>query len=466
MTALTLAAARCMPARPAAGSGVTRQRAHLASRSTPACPGWPSARSPPTPVGRLGLGRHRVRPTTPRRTSTASASTELAGLRTWHRVGGAELNGSGVHRIVWIGETTSTPRPATACTGGPCTPRAARTGGRSCSRPGRSSTRRAPSVTDVIAVPGSRWPQDPRRGRLGGLQQSAGRREQRLLRRQRRAGQLHQDHADRRHQPGHHRPDDLQLLRRLALRGGPGHHAPATCAARAPSSPRSGNPAGPWTRIADVDKLAGSDSALGDSTSNYYPGVQADYNQYILADPKDRQHVYLQLEEVFESTDGGRHLDDRRARTGTTTSPASEATATRTPARRRPTPTSTPGMIYRGQFWAGNDGGVWRRPLDAAPPRPLDRTSTPQLHTLQNYSSPPARSGPRLAYWGGLQDNGESYTRTEPAPGRAGVHRRRRRHHRRPERRRPGGRGVRLPRHVPDHRRRGDDPHARSRRPA
>ena len=103
----------------------------------------------------------------------------------------------------------------------------------------------------------------------------------------------------------------------------------------------SGDRRGPWTRIADVDKLATSGSALGDSTSGYFPGVQADYNQFIVADPNDPNHVYLRLEEVFESTDGGATWKTS-ARTGTSTSPATPTARRRTTARPRRTPTSTP----------------------------------------------------------------------------------------------------------------------------
>jgi len=175
----------------------------------------------------------------------------------------------------------------------------------------------------------------------------------------------------------------------------------------------SGNPAGPWIRIADVDKLAGSGSALGDSTSSYYPGIQADYNQVITADPANRQHVYLQLEEVFESTNGGQ--------TWKTVGPywnfgISCDLDGSTPYSCPPTthPDQHAGMIFNGQFWAGNDGGAWRRPLtwhDLGRWTNLNAT----LHTTQNYSIAVGKVPTGLAYWGGLQDNGESYTRPDMA---------------------------------------------------
>ena len=68
-------------------------------------------------------------------------------------------------------------------------------------------------------------------------------------------------------------------------------------------------------------------------------------------------------------------------------------------------------MIYRSRFWTGSDGGVWRRPLSQHT-RGHWTNLNAQLHTLQNYSVAAGPVGPATAYWGGLQDNGESYTRT------------------------------------------------------
>ncbi len=69
----------------------------------------------------------------------------------------------------------------------------------------------------------------------------------------------------------------------------------------------SGSPAqvtGPWTKIADEAKLAASGSALAVG-STYGVGVQAWYNQTLSVDPANDNHVYIGLEEVFESTNGG-----------------------------------------------------------------------------------------------------------------------------------------------------------------
>jgi hypothetical protein len=66
----------------------------------------------------------------------------------------------------------------------------------------------------------------------------------------------------------------------------------------------AGSVMGPWNKIGDSQKLAGSGSALK-LFRGYRPGVQAWYNQVIAVDPGDALHVYVGLEEVFETRHGG-----------------------------------------------------------------------------------------------------------------------------------------------------------------
>ena len=65
--------------------------------------------------------------------------------------------------------------------------------------------------------------------------------------------------------------------------------------------------AGPFNQIASPHKLATSGSALksGLIGPGYSPGVQAWYNQFLIVDPTDKTHVYMGLEEVFETTNAG-----------------------------------------------------------------------------------------------------------------------------------------------------------------
>ena len=69
--------------------------------------------------------------------------------------------------------------------------------------------------------------------------------------------------------------------------------------------------AGPWNKIAEWRNLANGGSALK-AGRGYHPGVQAWYNQFLAVDPQNANHVYLGLEEVFESTDGGGEVDGGR----------------------------------------------------------------------------------------------------------------------------------------------------------
>ena len=178
---------------------------------------------------------------------------------------------------------------------------------------------------------------------------------------------------------------------------------------------RSGNPAGPWKRVADSDQLANSDSALvppnpPDLTS-YFPGVQADYNQYVLADPRNPRHVYLGLEEVYETTSAGAHWN--------TVGPywnydiscdSTDTTPYNCP--RTTHPDQHAGYLFHGRFFAGNDGGVWSRPIGKHTRGHWTVLNQNGLDTLQYYSASVGDLGSGMALWGGLQDNGETYWAT------------------------------------------------------
>ena len=69
----------------------------------------------------------------------------------------------------------------------------------------------------------------------------------------------------------------------------------------------NGSPSGPWSKIADSQKLANSGSALKQSVGGkgYGPGIQAWYNQSLTVDPTNPNHVFVGLEEVYESQNSG-----------------------------------------------------------------------------------------------------------------------------------------------------------------
>ncbi|MFD0277706.1 glycosyl hydrolase [Kitasatospora sp. NPDC127111] len=187
---------------------------------------------------------------------------------------------------------------------------------------------------------------------------------------------------------------------------------------------KSGSPSGPWTLIADKDKLKGSGSALQDD--GYQPGIQSWYNQFLQVDPANPDHVWAGLEEVFETTDGGAEWAaiapywnypfpcwsiDPAKRTGDcspTTHPDQHAIAV--------------GSDHgKASVYVGNDGGIYTRPvngqLDAGGhAKDWKSLNDGTIDTLQYYSvgvgkDPADRSGKGVIVSGGLQDNGQSILR-------------------------------------------------------
>jgi sugar lactone lactonase YvrE len=184
----------------------------------------------------------------------------------------------------------------------------------------------------------------------------------------------------------------------------------------------SGSPAsltGPWTKIGDEAKLAASGSALPVG-SGYGVGVQAWYNQDLVVDPRNPNHVYAGLEEVFESTDGGG--------TWVTASPywnytlACETTTAGCPNTTHPDQHAM--MIANGKIVIGNDGGVYTRPLSDTQQYGDWTDLNATLRSWQYYDARAGKlQGHATAVWGGLQDNGTSVLSTgssqmaEPAGG-------------------------------------------------
>jgi hypothetical protein len=181
----------------------------------------------------------------------------------------------------------------------------------------------------------------------------------------------------------------------------------------------NGNPAGPWTLIADSDKLGASGSAL-QNMPGYHVGIQSWYNQALIVDPNDSRHVYVSLEEVFETRDSGA--------TFTTASPYWNYGL--------PCGTSCPPATHPDQHalaltpdrkvMIGNDGGVYKRSMSVTGYGGwVDLNDT--LHTLQYYDAAAGRMNGDYAYWGGLQDNGTTVLlpgaakNIEPAGGDGGM---------------------------------------------
>jgi hypothetical protein len=179
----------------------------------------------------------------------------------------------------------------------------------------------------------------------------------------------------------------------------------------------NGDPAGPWTKIADAASLTASGAEIpliGES-----PGVQAWYNQDLAVDPGNPKHVYLGLEEVYESSDGGHTWDTASPYFNIGLSCGSSCPNTTHPDQHAM-------MVANGKVVIGNDGGVYSRPLsDSGLGDWSDLNAT--LRSWQYYD---ARVGNvptgGVGVWGGLQDNGSALfdpnqsQMVEPAGGDGG----------------------------------------------
>jgi len=178
-------------------------------------------------------------------------------------------------------------------------------------------------------------------------------------------------------------------------------------------SSKNGSPDGPWSQIADASKLANSGSALKTPGPDHsYPvGVQAWYNRSIGVDPNDANHVYVGLEEVFETRNAGsswntigRYWDFGFAC--------------------QPTGTCDGNVLHsdqhsiafgNGNVYAGNDGGLYMRKINGTQKSWTSLSEKGKLRALQYYGigvgTLGAADGGGTAVWGGMQDNGVSLLR-------------------------------------------------------
>jgi hypothetical protein len=181
----------------------------------------------------------------------------------------------------------------------------------------------------------------------------------------------------------------------------------------------SGSADGPYNQIANPSVLAQSGSAERKQSigAGYQPGVQAWYNQFVGVDPANPQHVYVGLEEVYESWNGGStwsaigrywnfglscwsYLDSQNTCDGNVMHSDQHTIAF------RPGVGSAPGTVF-----VGNDGGLYSRPMTQSATSWTSLTKTGKLNFLQYYSVAVGKvtgSGTGVQVWGGLQDNGVS----------------------------------------------------------
>jgi hypothetical protein len=176
-----------------------------------------------------------------------------------------------------------------------------------------------------------------------------------------------------------------------------------------------GDPSGPWSMIADASKLGNSGSALKPlkkpSGHTYPVGVQAWYNRLIQVDPADHDHVYVGLEEVFETRNGGsswkaigRYWNFGFACADTNTCDGNVLHADQHSV-----------AIGNGRVYVGNDGGLYSRKVDGSQQSWTSLSKSGQLRALQYYGigvgALSADDGGGIATWGGMQDNGVSLLR-------------------------------------------------------
>jgi len=183
----------------------------------------------------------------------------------------------------------------------------------------------------------------------------------------------------------------------------------------------NGSPYGPFTLIADSPTLMNSGSAL--TGAGYQPGIQAWYNQSLRVDPTNDRHVIVGLEEVFETTNGGESWKTVGPYWNFAFPCWSNAQGTQSgtcPQTTHPDQHAATFGYSGGRFWTyvGNDGGVYRRPMNGSTDALGHATDWASLNdgtidALQYYAvgvGVDRRFG-GVVVSGGLQDNGVSVLR-------------------------------------------------------
>jgi hypothetical protein len=174
----------------------------------------------------------------------------------------------------------------------------------------------------------------------------------------------------------------------------------------------TGDPNGPWTKIADSSKLASSSSAQAISRigKGYGPGIQAWYNQFLAVDPGNKNHVYLGLEEVYETQNAGAGWNTIAPYWNFGFRCFSYTPFEGTCDHNQAHSDQHAAIIDRGKLYIGNDGGVYARSLTNHATGDWTNLNA-HLDALQYYGA--QGSGDSIIY-GGMQDNGSNKVFTTP----------------------------------------------------
>jgi hypothetical protein len=168
----------------------------------------------------------------------------------------------------------------------------------------------------------------------------------------------------------------------------------------------NGNPNGPWTKIATSEKLQASGSAQKISLigKGYGPGIQAWYNQFLAVDPNNKDHLYLGLEEVYETQNAGSGWNTIAPYWNFGFPCFSYSPFEGTCNHNQAHSDQHAALIANGTLVIGNDGGVYSRSLTNHNVGDWNNLNA-HLNVLQFFSA--AGSKDNVIY-GGLQDNGSS----------------------------------------------------------
>ncbi len=179
----------------------------------------------------------------------------------------------------------------------------------------------------------------------------------------------------------------------------------------------SGDVNGPYNQIGTSSQLAASGSAMKRTLigPGYQPGIQAWYDQSLAVDPADPNHVYLGLEELYESRDGGMTWNTV-GRYWNFGLPCFSYTPSQNTCDGNVMHSDQHALAFSAwpghapEVYAGNDGGIYARPTTQTAPGWRNLNTSGTLRTLQYYSvGAGTLPGGGTAIWGGLQDNGVSF---------------------------------------------------------